>query len=367
MPRAGRFSTFSSQWPLGWSQLASELEARGFRIESLSSGLKKKALDSLSVPHGASHLNPNPSSFCYLSGKTKLASEAGWGLVLVDSEYKLPLSDSLPWVRLSFVEAATDFLVQRLCPAEWSSGTKSEVYPEASKKNIILEPSAHLGPDVEIGEGSIIETGVRLGARVKIGKGCRIGAYSRISDDSELGEGCQLSAHVCVGAQGFGLIQYPAENFKRPRRHVGRVIIGRGVRLGAFVSIDRGVFEDTLLGDHVAIDNHVQIAHNCQVGTSSLLCSFVGLSGSTTLGEGVTMAGQSGTVSHVHIGKGATVGGQTGINRDILDGEFVKGYPPRPLRQALELESYFSRLPELFKKVRKLEKLESEGPPNDIE
>jgi UDP-3-O-[3-hydroxymyristoyl] glucosamine N-acyltransferase len=270
--------------------------------------------------------------------------------VLLDESSELsPAKDKFRGLKMRNADAAMDFVLRRISEPEWA-GSSAPV-----PAGVVAEAGVVVGPDCEIGEGTVLEAGVRLGARVKIGRNCRIGAHSRIGDDCVLGEGCELTALVSIGGQGFGFVQYPGEERRRPRLHVGRVVLGDAVRVGAQVAIDRGVFEDTVVGSQTALDNIVQIGHNCRVGTGAVICSFVGLSGSTSLGDNVTIAGMVGTKGHVRIGSNATVAAQSGVSRDIRDGETVKGYPPRPLPQALEIQALTTKLPEIYKRLKQVE------------
>ena len=76
------------------------------------------------------------------------------------------------------------------------------------------------------------------------------------------------------------------------------------MEIGAGTTIDRGTYGATTIGDGTKIDNLVQIAHNCRIGRHNLICSQVGIAGSTTTGDYVVMGGQAGVRDHVHIGTG---------------------------------------------------------------
>jgi UDP-3-O-[3-hydroxymyristoyl] glucosamine N-acyltransferase LpxD len=350
-----RLKPLADLWPTPQA-LVSDLVALGFNAE-LDDGLPAsagRAIDQewskLNAPHGADYPKADATCFCYLGRDGKLPEPSQWGLVVLDEESALlPKKEKFRAIKTNFADAAMDFVLRKLAIKEWSGAT----HPAPS--GVLCEDHVVIGPDCEIGEGTILETGVRLGARVRIGRNCRIGAASRIGDDCVLGDGCTLTSHVSIGGQGFGFVKYPNRTQRRPRLHVGRVVIGESVRIGAHVAIDRGVFEDTVVGSYTSIDNIVQIAHNCRIGASNVICSFVGLSGSTFLGDRVTLAGMVGSKGHVKIGNDVVVAAQSGISRDIRDGESVKGYPPRPIQEALEIQALTAKLPELYERLKKLE------------
>ena len=83
----------------------------------------------------------------------------------------------------------------------------------------------------------------------------------------------------------------------------------------------------TVIGDGTKIDNLVMIAHNCRIGRHNMICSQVGIAGSTTTGDYVVMAGQVGVRDHVHIGTGAMLGAMAGVANDVPDGAHMLGAP----------------------------------------
>lgn len=216
----------------------------------------------------------------------------------------------------------------------------------------------------------IHETAV-LGRNVKIGDDARIGAYCVIGDDCAIGAGTWLYPHVTlyskvslgercivhsgarIGSDGFGYTLVDGKHQKVPQ--VGGVIIGDDVEVGANTCIDRGSVGPTEIGNGVKIDNLVHIGHNVRVGDFSIIVAQVGVSGSTTIGRGVTLAGQAGLQGHIRIGDGAVIGGQAGVFGDVPAGATYSGYPARPHREAMRAQAALFRLPELLRKLRKLE------------
>jgi UDP-3-O-[3-hydroxymyristoyl] glucosamine N-acyltransferase LpxD len=345
-----RFRALSELWPSPVDLIA-ELRKASFIVDearfAFSQKLTSAAWASVRIPRSAKSETPGPGAFTYL-GKNASLIATDWALVLVDArrpENALPF----PALAVSYPDAAIDFILRRITPEEWT-GASAPVPPD-----VRAEPGVHLGPGVHIGAGTILESGVRIGRNVSIGARCRIGAGSRIADDTVIGDDCQFTGPVSLGGQGFGFVEYPGQGRRQPRCHVGRVCLGDRVRLGAFVAIDRGVFEDTVIGDGTALDNLVQVGHNVRIGRDGILCGLVGISGSTEIGDRVTIAGLSGTKDHVRIGNDVTIAAQSGVNCDIEKGQTVKGYPPRPLAEALKLQVLTGRLPELFRRLKNLE------------
>jgi UDP-3-O-[3-hydroxymyristoyl] glucosamine N-acyltransferase LpxD len=339
-----RLKTPSELWPRGFESLVADLESAGLRPHITKSS-SSEDFKTILLPCSASA--PTPSSYGYLEVRTK-TGEGEWGLLFADPACKdLPPAKFI--VTLESPACAVDLILSKATPAQWSGA--SAPIPQ----NVKAEAHVVVGPDTQIGAGTILESGVRIGARVRIGKNCFVGANSRIADDTVIGNDCHFSASVALGGPGFGLLKYPGEKHQRQRVHAGRLVIGDNVRLGSFVAIDRGVLEDTVIGSHSLIDNVVQIGHNCKVGEGSILCGMVGLAGSTTLGQNVVLAGQVGIGGHVSLGDGVVAGGQCGITSDIPAGLAVTGTPWRPMIEESKIRVLIGKLPEIYKSLRKLE------------
>jgi UDP-3-O-[3-hydroxymyristoyl] glucosamine N-acyltransferase len=235
-----------------------------------------------------------------------------------------------------------------------------------------VHPTATVAESAELGENVRIGAGVVVGADARIGDGARVGAHTVIGDGCEVGPDVVLHPHVTLyrrtrigahsivhsgarlGVDGFGFAEVDGVPTKVPQ--VGDCVIGAHVEIGANVTIDRGSIGTTEIGDHVKIDNLVQIGHNVVVGAGSIIVAQVGVAGSTRLGRGVTLGGQAGIPGHIEIGDGARIGAQAGVFGDIPAGETWSGYPARPHREALRAQAHLFRLPELVKRLRRLER-----------
>ena len=217
----------------------------------------------------------------------------------------------------------------------------------------IIDPSAVVPADCEIGEYVVIEAGVRLGPR------CRIGPNTVIGAGVELGEECQVGANVTlshcrmgarvvlhpgvrIGQPGFGFAPDPSGPVKIPQ--LGRVIIGDDVDIGANTTIDRGSGHDTVIGPGTMIDNLVQIGHNVVLGRGCILAGQVGISGSTKLGDFVMAGGQAGLAGHLTIGSGAQIAAKAGLMRDVEPGARVAGAPAISLTSWMRQVAILQRL-----------------------
>ena len=190
--------------------------------------------------------------------------------------------------------------------------------------------NCYVGKDVEIGDGVILYPNVAIFDDSIIGNRTVVWSGPVIRERTEIGSDCIFHSNVSIGADGFGYRPDSSGLVKIP--HIGNVIIGNNVEIGANSSVDRAKFSSTILGDGCKIDNLVQIAHNCILGRSCIMAGSSGLAGSVTLGDGVVIGGASSIKDHVTIGSGAVVGGGSGVMGDVPAGKTVVGYPATDAR-----------------------------------
>ncbi len=216
-----------------------------------------------------------------------------------------------------------------------------------------IGPLCHVREGAVIGRNCQLVSSVYVGRNVTIGDNCLIYPGARILEDSVIGSNVTIHASTVVGSDGFGYAESPT-GLKKIKQ-IGWVEIEDDVEIGSNCSIDRGALGPTRIGRGSKIDNLVQIAHNVEIGQYCIIVAQVGISGSTKLGNGVILAGQVGLVGHIELGDGVKVGAQSGVNHSIEAGKTVFGYPAREIMQTKRIEASLSRLPDLFKRVKRLE------------
>ncbi len=244
-------------------------------------------------------------------------------------------------------------------------------HPEEEKYYPGIHPSAVIAEGAIIGKDPCIEACAVIGDKSVIGDRVRIGANSviekncRIGDDVIIHSGAVVRHNVIIGnrviihpgavigSEGFGFAPVEGKFVKIPQ--VGTVIIEDDADIGSNTCIDRAFLGATRIGKGVKLDNLIQVAHNVEIGAHTVIAAQTGISGSTTIGQGVMMGGQVGIVGHIHIGDGVRVGAQSGISKDVPPGVTMFGYPAKPIMETKRIEAVLRRLPELAKKVKKLE------------
>ncbi len=199
-----------------------------------------------------------------------------------------------------------------------------------------VDADASIGPGCVIAEGAAIGPGVRLVSGVYVGVGAKVGdrtlVYPGVSvlDRCEVGRECIIHAGVVIGADGFGYAPRPDGRGLAKIPHIGNVLVGDDVEIGANTCIDRAKFGSTTIGHGTKIDNLVQIAHNCRIGRSCIICGHCGIAGSVTIGDGVVIGGMAGVRDNVSIGSGAKIAAGAGVASDVPPGAVYMGTPAGP-------------------------------------
>lgn len=243
----------------------------------------------------------------------------------------------------------------------------------------VQEPAPGISPTAIIEEGASIAPGAFVGAYALIRSGSHIGKHARIHPFAYIGHDCIVGDDVCIGvsvtlmdqtvignrvivhpgsvlgSDGYAYVTLKGRHRKIPQ--IGRVVIEDDCEIGANVTIDRASFGETRVMRGTKIDNLVQIGHNVTIGEDCFIISQVGIAGSCTIGDQVTLAGQVGVADHLKIGDGATVAAQGGVTKDIPPHSLYSGYPARDHNLARRIYAASVRLPELLKRVKRLEQL----------
>ena len=248
-----------------------------------------------------------------------LLADTRAGAVVTDADLEdlqaLDNFDRITWVltrspRLLISELATAFLPPR----------STQIHPTA-----VVDPSARLAADVGVGPLASI------GEDVEIGSGSSIGAGVHIYRGVRIGEGVNVGAGTVIGSDGFGYERTDEGWVKLP--HLGTVIIGDRVEIGANTAIDRGTFSDTIIEEGAKIDNLVHIAHNVRVGANAMVIANAMVGGSTSIGAFTWIAPSTSLINGINIGENAMTGLGAVVLKDVPDGVTVIGVPAKPLER----------------------------------
>ena len=216
----------------------------------------------------------------------------------------------------------------------------------------LIHPGATIGPGVRIGARTRVMPGAVILPRTEIGDDCVINANVTIYEYTRIADRVVIHAGSVIGAHGFGYRQEGGRHV--PTSQLGYVRIDSDVELGACVTIDRGTYGATWIGEGTKIDNQVMIAHNCKIGRHNLICSQVGIAGSCRTGDYVVMAGQVGLKDHITLGDGAIIGAQAGVMDDCAGNEVYLGSPATTQRDQMQIMAVERRLPEMRRELKQL-------------
>ena len=221
-------------------------------------------------------------------------------------------------------------------------------------ENVTIYPFAFIGDGSTIGDNTTIYPNCFLGRKVKIGNNTFLHPNVTIREECIVGNNVIINSGAIIGSDGFGFAPDGAKKFKIPQ--LGIVQIDDDVEIGACTAIDRATMGKTWIKRGAKLDNLIQVAHNCTIGEDSIIIAHTGISGSTHIGDRVTMAGQSATAGHVKIGNDVIVGARGGIAVDVPPGQTVSGAPHMPHRDWLRSTLIFRKLPEMNQTIKELKK-----------
>lgn len=225
-----------------------------------------------------------------------------------------------------------------------------------------LHPSVHVGrftviePGVEIGEGGVIMDQVYIGPDCKLGSGCVLYPGVRLMHGCLLGDNVVVHANTVIGGDGFGFAPRQDGSYTKIAQ-VGNVIIEDEVEIGNNCSIDRATMGSTIIRRGVKLDNLIQVGHNVEIGAHTVIAAQAGIAGSTKIGAGCMIGGQAGFAGHLNIADNSGFQAQSGVAGHVTEeGKKFFGSPAFEYGQFVRSSIVFRRLPELDRRVDRLEK-----------
>lgn len=267
------------------------------------------------------------------------------------------------------VDNAYESLAKLMMLYEASLPKKQGIDPLASVatnakigNNVYIGAFACIEEGAEIGDNAYIHPHVTVGCNAKVGANTILYPNVTIYHDCRVGNNCILHAGSVIGADGFGFA--PTENGYEKIPQIGIAILEDDVEIGANTCVDRATMGATIIRKGVKLDNLIQIAHNVEVGSHTVMASQVGIAGSTKIGERCTFAGQVGVAGHITIGDHVTVGAQSGIPGNTKSGTTLMGYPAIDPKQFARSAVIYKKLPDMYTELgclkREIEELKKQ-------
>ncbi|EAB5345038.1 TPA: UDP-3-O-(3-hydroxymyristoyl)glucosamine N-acyltransferase [Campylobacter jejuni] len=282
-------------------------------------------------------LKANFTELTYCDGEknTKDIPHTGAAAILVSKEYENLVPKDTKALIAQSPHLSFAFL-SKLFAKPLISTAKEKVQNIAKSARIM--PNVYIGDNVNIGENVIIMAGAYIGDNVSIGDESIIHPNVVIYNDTKIGKKCHLLANCVIGSDGFGYAHNKnGEHYKI--YHNGNVVLEDFVEVGACTTIDRAVFDSTIIKAGTKVDNLVQIGHNCNIGQNCIIVAQTGISGSSELGRNVIMGGQSATSGHLKIGDFSTIAARGGVSKNLEGGRVYGGFPIMLQKDWLKLQA----------------------------
>lgn len=287
--------------------------------------------------------NASNSDLTFIGNKkyAKFWADSNASVAIINDNIELQPGDNRAFVKVKNADLAMARLLEAFQPETPVFDTDIHATAVVDKtatvgKGVKIGAHCYVGKNVVLGDGVVLYHNVSVFDDTTIGPQTVVWSGTVIRERSVIGAQCIFHTNVSIGADGFGY--RPADDgrglVKIP--HIGNVVIGNGVEIGANSCVDRAKFNSTIVGDGCKIDNLVQIAHNCILGRSCIMAGHSGLAGSVTLGDGVIIGGSASIKDHTVIESGATIGAGSGVMNDVKAGQTVLGYPAVDSREMLK-------------------------------
>lgn len=297
--------------------------------------------------------NPKYEDFLYSSGASVV-------IINQSQELKQAVSATLIKVPDAYSAFAQLLTAYQEMKSKQLLGIQEPSFISPSAKigeGVFIGAFSYIGENVEIGNNVKIHPQVFLGNDVKIGDNTILHPGVKIYHQCVIGKNVTIHAGTVIGSDGFGFAPQQDGTYKKIPQ-IGNVVVGDGVEIGSNCSIDRATIGSTVIHPGAKLDNLIQIAHNVEIGSFTVIAAQAGVSGSTKIGRHAMIGGQAGIVGHISIADGARINAQSGVTKSIKEPNYaVSGSPAAEYGAMLRSQAVQRNLPELEKRIAELEKM----------
>ncbi len=318
---------------------------KAFSVEEINATLKGvivgKTTFVITSPEQLDLANENQITFIGSKKYIKYWETSKASVAIVNEDFEVEPGENRALIKVKNADLAMAELLELF--VEDSPVFEVEIHPTAVihptaklGKGCMVGAGCYIGKNVSIGDGSVLYPNVTIFDETTVGSMTSIWSGTVIRERCIVGSYCIIHSNVSIGADGFGFRPSPDGRGLIKIPHIGNVVIGNGVEIGANTCVDRGKFSSTIIGDGCKLDNLVQIGHNSKMGRCCIMAGSSGLAGTVTLGDGVIVGGGACIGDHVTLGNGVLVGGQSGVMSNVEAGKKVLGYPAVDSRDALK-------------------------------
>ncbi len=280
-------------------------------------------------------------------------------VVLVNSGFEPKQEISATLIKVADARAAVTKLLQvyeSMKPRRVGISELAFIDPTATiGKDVYLAPFVAIGPGAKIGDRCVLHPHATVGANASVGECTEIYSNAVIYHDCRVGKRCILHAGCVIGADGFGFQQ--TENGYEKIPQIGIAIIEDDVEIGANTCVDRAVMGSTVIHSGVKLDNLVQIGHNNEIGSHTVMSAQVGIAGTTKVGEWCMFGGQVGVAGQCTVADKTMVGAQSGIPNTVKKpGQLLMGSPAIEQRRWWRAQAVVKQLPDMWTELNRMKK-----------
>ncbi|HXI00132.1 MAG TPA: UDP-3-O-(3-hydroxymyristoyl)glucosamine N-acyltransferase [Sphingobacteriaceae bacterium] len=282
-------------------------------------------------------------------------------IVIINNDFVLETKVNATLIRVSDAYSAFSLLLKKYNEIKLDRKGIEDmafIHPTAKLgRDVYIGAFAYVGANVSVGDNSKIYPQVFLGDNARVGTHCVLYSGVKIYSECILNNNITIHANSVIGSDGFGFApQADGSYFKITQ--IGNVVIEDDVEIGANTCIDCATMGSTIIRKGVKLDNLIQVAHNVEIGSNTVIASQTGVSGSSKIGENSVIGGQVGIVGHITIAKGSQIQAKSGIHRSIeVEGKKWAGAPATTFNNHMRAQVVLSRLPELERKMEELERI----------
>ena len=297
--------------------------------------------------------NPKYEDFLYTTNASVI-------IINDNLELKQPVNATLIRVADAYIAFANLLQKYQEMMQAQLTGIQQPSYIHASATigdNVFVGAFTYLGENVSVGNNTKLYPGVYIGNDVKIGENSIIHPGVKIYFGCAIGNNVIIHAGTIIGGDGFGFAPQENGTYKKVPQ-IGNVVVEDNVEIGCNTTIDRATVGSTVIHAGTKLDNLIQIAHNVEVGSNTVIAAQAGVSGSTKIGNNAMIGGQVGIVGHLQIAEGTKINAQSGVSKSIKQkNTAVTGSPAYDYTSALRSQALSRNLPQMEKRLAELEKL----------
>lgn len=189
----------------------------------------------------------------------------------------------------------------------------SAIHPTA-----VIDPSAELATDVEIGPYSIV------GAHVRIGAGTVLGPHVVVAARTRMGERNRVFQFASLG------------EIAQDRKYGGEpttTTIGNDNVFREYCTVHAGTAQDrgdTAIGDHNLFLAYTHVAHDCVVGNRITFSNNAQIAGHVVIEDWAVLGAFAGVHQFCRVGAHTMLAAYAVVLQDVPPFVTVQGYPAKP-------------------------------------